>query len=83
MKVLAVLAALVVASSAMPRYLIVPIENVRFMQEPEVLHRVARSAFPEDEREREAPLPLPRQRIFNPLQAVPPISQRRQEEATP
>ena len=47
-KTLSILAVIVVAAQAMPRYLIVPISNVRFVEEPLMHHRVARSAWPQE-----------------------------------
>ena len=49
-KTCVIFAMMVMASLAMPRFLIVPIENVRFMQDPSMIHhRVARSAWPQEE----------------------------------
>jgi hypothetical protein len=43
---------LATVANAMPRYLIVPIENVRFVHGPpqtQLHHRVQRSAWPQDD----------------------------------
>jgi hypothetical protein len=74
MKLLVVISTLLVAANSMPRYLIVPIENVRFLNPApqQTLHRVTRSAWPQEEQQQ--------QFVFSPNAASPQFSQRRQGE---